>query len=61
MLKVKELIAQKGHTIFYVSPNTSIRAAIGLLVEKKVGALPVLNETGLVGIISERDVIRHLA
>lgn len=61
MLKVKELISHKGHTIFYVSPNTSMRAAIGLLVEKKVGALPVLNETGLIGIISERDVIRHLA
>ena len=61
MLKVKELISHKGHTIFYVSPNTSIRAAIDLLVEKKVGALPVLNETGLVGIISERDVIHHLA
>lgn len=38
-----------------------MRAAIELLVEKKVGALPVLNETGLVGIISERDMIRFLA
>jgi CBS domain-containing protein len=61
MLKVKELIHQKGNDIFYVSPNTSMRAAIEMLVEKKVGALPVLNETGLVGIISERDMIRFLA
>jgi CBS domain-containing protein len=61
MLKVKELIHQKGTDIFYVSPNTSMRAAIEMLVEKKVGALPVLNETGLVGIISERDMIRYLA
>jgi CBS domain-containing protein len=61
MLKVKELIHQKGNDIYYVSPNTSMRAAIEMLVEKKVGALPVLNETGLVGIISERDMIRYLA
>ncbi|MDO9086394.1 MAG: CBS domain-containing protein [Anaerolineaceae bacterium] len=61
MLKVKELLHQKGNDIFYVSPNTSMRAAIEMLVEKKVGALPVLNENGLVGIISERDMIRFLA
>ncbi|MDX9849705.1 MAG: CBS domain-containing protein [Anaerolineaceae bacterium] len=61
MLKVKELINLKGGEIYYVSPHTSMRAAIDLLVEKKVGALPVLDETGLVGIISERDMIRFLA
>lgn len=61
MLKVKELVHLKGSEIFYVSPNTSMRAAIDLLVEKKIGALPVLNEGRLVGIISERDMIRFLA
>lgn len=61
MLKVRELIQTKGSEIYYVSPNTSMRAAIELMVERKVGALPVLNETGLVGIISERDMIRFLA
>lgn len=61
MLKVRELIQTKGSEIYYVSPNTSMRSAIELMVEKKVGALPVLNETGLVGIISERDMITYLA
>jgi len=61
MLKVRELIQTKGSEIFYVSPNTSMRAAIELMVDKKVGALPVLNEIGLVGIISERDMITYLA
>ncbi len=61
MLKVRELIQTKGSEIFYVSPYTSMRAAIELMVEKKVGALPVLNEMGLVGIISERDMITYLA
>ncbi len=61
MLKVKELIQAKGSEIYYVSPNTSMRAAIELMVERKVGALPVLNEMGLVGIISERDMMNFLA
>ncbi len=61
MLKVKDLIQHKGSEIYYISPNTSMRAAIDLMVEKKVGALPVLTESGLVGIISERDMIRFLA
>ena len=61
MLKVKELIQYKGSEIYCVSPNTSMRACVELMVEKKVGALPVLNEAVLEGIISERDVIRFLA
>lgn len=61
MLKVKELIQYKGSEIYCVSPNTSMRACVDLMVEKKVGALPVLNEAVLEGIISERDVIRFLA
>jgi CBS domain-containing protein len=61
MLTVKELIHTKGSEIYYVSPYTSMRAAIELMVDKKVGALPVLNETGLVGIISERDMMCQLA
>ena len=61
MLKVKELIRQKGTAIYYISPNTSMRAAIEMMVEKNVGALPVLNENGLVGIISERDMMHCLA
>ena len=61
MLKVKELIQTKGSEIFFVSTNTSMRAAIQLMVEREIGALPVLNETGLVGIISERDMINYLA
>lgn len=61
MLKVKELIQLKGSTIYYISPNTSMRAAIGMMVEKKIGALPVLEDGKLVGIISERDMMNHLA
>ncbi len=61
MLKVNELIKLKGGQIYYAAPNTSMRAAIELLVEKKVGALPVISDEGLLGILSERDIIHFLA
>src|SRR5665648_378736 len=61
MIKVKELIKLKGGSVWHAVPMTSMRAAIHLMTEKKIGALPVLNEDGLVGIISERDILRTMA
>ena len=61
MIKVKELIKLKGDSVWHVDPKTSMRAAIQLMTEKKIGALPVLDENGMVGIISERDILRVMA
>lgn len=58
MIKVKELIKLKGGSVWHAVPKTSMRAAIHLMTEKKIGALPVLDEDGLVGIITERDILR---
>jgi acetoin utilization protein AcuB len=41
-----------------VSPTTPIHAAAQTLLERKVGALPVIDEGQLVGIISTTDVLR---
>ena len=39
-----------------------MREAVALLVDKRIGAVVVIDETGRpVGIVSERDVIRELA
>ena len=61
MIKVKELIKLKGDSVWHAAPGTSMRAAIQLMTEKKIGALPVLDENGMVGIISERDILRVMA
>ncbi len=44
-----------------VSPNTPTLEAIDLMRKHKVGSLPVVEETRLVGIITERDLIRVAA
>jgi CBS domain-containing protein len=61
MVKLKELLRSKGGEVWYVVPKTSVCVVIQLMAEKGVGALPVVDETGLVGIISERDMMRIIA
>jgi CBS domain-containing protein len=47
--------------VITIRPDQTIRDLIALLDEHNIGALPVLDEAGnLVGIISERDIIRQL-
>ena len=44
-----------------VSAETPIRAAAHLMVEKKVGCLPVVDGEKLVGLITKSDMLRYLA
>jgi CBS domain-containing protein len=47
-------------TVITIKPEQSIKEMVGLLAQHRIGALPVLDSAGrLVGIISERDVIRE--
>ena len=41
-----------------VTPDTSLRAAVQVFVERKYGALPVVEDGRLVGILTESDVMR---
>ena len=43
-----------------VEPDAKLSAAIGLLAEKKIGAVLVMNQSRLEGILSERDIVRVL-
>jgi len=60
--KVADVLTLKGSEVVTVTPDQSIDTASRILAQKKIGALPVLDERRrLVGIISERDIIRGLA
>ena len=43
-----------------IDKKTSVYQAIALMVKKSVTGLPVVDETGLVGLISEKDVLKLL-
>jgi CBS domain-containing protein len=57
---VSQIIKQKGSEVFTVSPDESLGAAARQLHEKRVGALVVKADGPVIGIVSERDVVREL-
>jgi CBS domain-containing protein len=61
MLTVRDLLRVKGNTIWSISPDTQTIQALNLMTEKNVGALLVLEEGLLAGIISERDFVHGLS
>jgi CBS domain-containing protein len=61
-MKVRDLLAAKGHDVATISQERSVSDAVALLKERRIGALVVTGPTPpLVGIFSERDVVRALA
>jgi CBS domain-containing protein len=60
MQTVNQLLKAKGGQIFSVKPADSVLHAIEIMATRHVGALLVMSEDGLVGIISERDYARKV-
>jgi CBS domain-containing protein len=58
---VRSVLRHKGPKVWSVAPETSVYEAIGLMAEKSIGALPVIADGVLVGILSERDYARKVA
>jgi CBS domain-containing protein len=61
MITVGDLLKIKGNQIWSVNPNTSVLEALKMMAEKGAGALLVLENQKLSGIISERDFVRSIA
>jgi CBS domain-containing protein len=60
MQTVSQLLQVKGSQIFSVGPNDSVLRAIEIMATRHVGALLVMQEGELLGIISERDYARKV-
>jgi CBS domain-containing protein len=61
-MKVAEILRVKGSQVITIHPDQSIREAILLLEEENIGSLVVVDEWDhMVGIVTERDMIRFAA
>ena len=61
-MQISTILAKKGSTVVTVTPDQTVREAVALLVDKRIGAVVVVDVAGLpMGIVSERDVVRELA
>jgi CBS domain-containing protein len=60
MQSIEQLLESKGRDIWSIGPDASVFDAIEMMDEKGVGALLVMNDGDLVGVISERDYARKV-
>ena len=61
MRPVAELLKKRDQTLWSTSPQASVFEALQILATHDVGALMVMDQGALVGIISERDYTRKVA
>lgn len=59
-MQVENILQSKGRTVTTVGSSATIAEAVGLLNTKKIGAVVVTDGKKVAGILSERDVVRHL-
>jgi CBS domain-containing protein len=60
-MTVRAILDSKGRQIQSVEPDVRLSAAVKVLGERKIGAVLVMSEGGIEGILSERDIVRVLA
>jgi CBS domain-containing protein len=58
---IRDFLKVKGNDVWFITPDTSVLDALKYLAIRDVGALVVLEDGRLVGIISERDFVRSIA
>jgi CBS domain-containing protein len=59
-MKVADILASKGSNVYSVTENITVYEALKVMGEKNVGALLVMEDDKLKGIISERDYARKI-
>src|SRR5580700_3795059 len=60
--KVSSVLKNKGYDVVTVAPHQTVASVVKVLTQNRIGAAPVINEEGqLIGIISERDIIRGMS
>ena len=61
-MTVKAILESKGNDVVTIEPTASLAAAVKILADRRIGTLVILGaDRRVVGIVSERDVVRALA
>jgi CBS domain-containing protein len=60
MTTVRDMIRKKGYQVFSIAPDATVLDALSMMAEHNIGALLVMSEGEMVGIVSERDCVRKV-
>ncbi len=62
MIRVNQILPQRKVALVHVAPNALVATAIGLMKQHRVGSVLILDpHGGLLGVLSERDVVHAMA
>ena len=61
IMTVNQILSKKGREVFSVLPTITVFEALGVMSEKNIGAILIIENTQLKGILSERDYARKIA
>jgi CBS domain-containing protein len=59
-VRIADVLKNKGAGVLTIAPDTTVSDLLSGLVTRNVGAMVVVGSDGLVGIVSERDIVRML-
>ena len=60
MFNVRDLVRQKGSKVYSVAPEVTVLEALKVMAEGNIGAVLVMQDGRVTGILSERDCVRKL-
>jgi CBS domain-containing protein len=60
MTTVRQLLARKGHIVHHIGPDVTVLEALRRMAQHDVGALVVLEDGEVVGLVTERDYARKV-
>jgi CBS domain-containing protein len=60
-MKIQSILSGKGNMVFQIGPQQTIQDAVHTLVEHNIGSLLVVSGSQIMGIITERDILRQCA
>jgi CBS domain-containing protein len=60
-MTVNQILAKKGKEVYSVPSTITVYEALGVMSEKNIGAILIIEDTVLKGILSERDYARKIA
>ncbi len=60
MTIVQDILRNKGKDVVSIDPSESVQAAARLMNDRKIGGVVVIADGSMVGIVTERDVMRRV-
>ena len=59
-MRISDVLRNKGAAVATITPETSVAGLLTELTVHNIGAMVVVSQDGVLGIVSERDVVRKL-